>query len=52
MKHNQDSELRPNPDALLKEIQKEEGKPGKLKIFLGYSPGWARLMRCSLRRIP
>jgi two-component system sensor histidine kinase KdpD len=30
---------RPNPDALLKEIQKEEGKPGRLKIFLGYSPG-------------
>jgi two-component system, OmpR family, sensor histidine kinase KdpD len=26
-------------DALLKEIQKEEGKPGRLKIFLGYSPG-------------
>jgi two-component system, OmpR family, sensor histidine kinase KdpD len=39
MNHNQDSELRPNPDALLKEIQKEEGKKGKLKIFLGYSPG-------------
>jgi two-component system sensor histidine kinase KdpD len=35
-----DNELRPNPDALLKEIQKEEpGKPGRLKIFLGYSPG-------------
>jgi two-component system, OmpR family, sensor histidine kinase KdpD len=30
---------RPNPDALLKEIQKEENKPGRLKIFLGYSPG-------------
>jgi two-component system, OmpR family, sensor histidine kinase KdpD len=39
MNHNQDSELRPNPDALLKEIQKEESKKGKLKIFLGYSPG-------------
>ena len=32
-------ENRPSPDALLKEIQKEEGKPGRLKIFLGYSPG-------------
>ncbi len=26
-------------DALLKEIQKEEGRSGRLKIFLGYSPG-------------
>jgi two-component system sensor histidine kinase KdpD len=39
MKHNSDSELRPNPDAILKEIQREEGMSGKLKIFLGYSPG-------------
>jgi two-component system sensor histidine kinase KdpD len=39
MKHNSDSELRPNPDAILKEIQRDEGKSGKLKIFLGYSPG-------------
>ena len=39
MAENLDSELRPNPDALLKEIQKEEGKSGRLKIFLGYSPG-------------
>jgi len=30
---------RPSPDALLKEVQKEEGKSGRLKIFLGYSPG-------------
>jgi two-component system sensor histidine kinase KdpD len=30
---------RPSPDALLKEIQKEEGKAGRLKVFLGYSPG-------------
>jgi two-component system sensor histidine kinase KdpD len=33
------TDIRPSPDALLKEIQKEEGKPGRLKIFLGYSPG-------------
>ncbi len=39
MKNKYDIETRPNPDALLKEIQKEEGKAGKLKIFLGYSPG-------------
>ena len=30
---------RPDPDALLREIQKEERKPGRLKVFLGYSPG-------------
>lgn len=34
-----DRDQRPNPDALLREIQKEEGKPGRLKIYLGYSPG-------------
>jgi two-component system, OmpR family, sensor histidine kinase KdpD len=32
-------ENRPSPDALLKEVEKEEGKSGRLKIFLGYSPG-------------
>jgi len=30
---------RPDPDALLREIEKEEPRQGKLKIFLGYSPG-------------
>lgn len=32
---------RPDPDELLKQVQKEEGKRsrGKLKIFLGYSAG-------------
>ena len=30
---------RPDPDALLKEVQREETKRGILKIFLGYSPG-------------
>jgi two-component system sensor histidine kinase KdpD len=33
------AENRPSPDALLKEIQREEGRPGRLKLFLGYSPG-------------
>src|SRR4030042_654391 len=30
---------RPNPDALLKEVEREETKRGRLKIFLGYAPG-------------
>jgi two-component system sensor histidine kinase KdpD len=30
---------RPDPDALLKEIGREETKRGRLKIFLGYAPG-------------
>src|SRR4030043_578709 len=30
---------RPDPDARLKEVQREEGKRGRLKIFLGYAPG-------------
>lgn len=30
---------RPDPDALLKEVQREESRPGRLKVFLGYSPG-------------
>jgi two-component system sensor histidine kinase KdpD len=30
---------RPDADALLKEVEREEGRKGKLKIFLGYSPG-------------
>jgi two-component system sensor histidine kinase KdpD len=30
---------RPDPDALLKEVQREDTKTGRLKIFLGYSPG-------------
>jgi two-component system sensor histidine kinase KdpD len=31
--------MRPDPDALLKEVQREEVKRGRLKIFLGYAPG-------------
>lgn len=34
-----DNSKRPDPDALLKEIEREEGKKGRLKIFLGYAPG-------------
>jgi len=30
---------RPDPDSLLREIQREEKKRGRLKIFLGYAPG-------------
>ena len=30
---------RPDPDALLKEIQRGEMRKGRLKIFLGYAPG-------------
>jgi two-component system sensor histidine kinase KdpD len=32
-------EKRPSPDALLKEVEREEKKTGRLKIFVGYSPG-------------
>jgi two-component system sensor histidine kinase KdpD len=32
-------EKRPSPDALLREISREEPPLGKLKIFLGYAPG-------------
>ncbi|MEQ8160780.1 MAG: DUF4118 domain-containing protein, partial [Smithellaceae bacterium] len=31
--------IRPDPDALLKEVEKEETKKGRLKIFIGYAPG-------------
>jgi two-component system sensor histidine kinase KdpD len=32
-------EQRPDPDALLKQVQSEEPSRGKLKIFLGYAAG-------------
>lgn len=35
----QEKEGRPDPDALLREIGREETKRGRLKIFLGYAPG-------------
>ncbi len=36
---NKNERQRPDADALLREVQREEGKRGKLKVFLGYSPG-------------
>ncbi len=30
---------RPDPDALLREVERAESTRGKLKLFLGYSPG-------------
>jgi two-component system, OmpR family, sensor histidine kinase KdpD len=39
VKHNSEENRRPDPDALLKEVQREETKRGRLKIFLGYAPG-------------
>jgi len=35
----QKKSLRPDPDALLKEAEREDVKKGRLKIFLGYAPG-------------
>ncbi|MRR18464.1 MAG: two-component sensor histidine kinase, partial [Deltaproteobacteria bacterium] len=31
--------LRPDPDALLKQVEREDVKKGRLKVFLGYAPG-------------
>ncbi|HME42404.1 MAG TPA: DUF4118 domain-containing protein [Syntrophorhabdales bacterium] len=36
---NSQNDSRPDADALLREIQREEKKRGRLKIFLGYAPG-------------
>ncbi len=38
-KRSSGEKKRPDPDALLKEVQRVEAKRGRLKIFLGYSPG-------------
>ena len=35
----EEKDLRPDPDALLKEVEKDDVKKGRLKIFLGYAPG-------------
>jgi two-component system, OmpR family, sensor histidine kinase KdpD len=35
----EEKKLRPDPDALLKEVEKEDVQKGRLKIFLGYAPG-------------
>jgi two-component system sensor histidine kinase KdpD len=37
MKENE--RLKPDPDAILDEIRKDQRKRGRLKIFLGYAPG-------------
>ena len=34
-----DSEQRPSPEALLEAARREEGRVGKLKIFVGAAPG-------------
>jgi two-component system sensor histidine kinase KdpD len=34
-----EKKLRPDPDALLKEVEKDDVKKGRLKVFLGYAPG-------------
>jgi two-component system sensor histidine kinase KdpD len=39
VKKNDKDAARPDPEALLKEVQREEEKRGRLKIFLGYAPG-------------
>src|SRR4030043_296127 len=38
-KNGIEEKKRPDPDALLKEVQREKDKRGRLKIFLGYAPG-------------
>ena len=35
----EEKDLRPDPDAILKEITRDDVKKGRLKIFLGYAPG-------------
>jgi two-component system sensor histidine kinase KdpD len=39
VKNSSGANSRPDPDALLKEVQREEAERGRLKIFLGYAPG-------------
>src|SRR5712671_6472999 len=34
-----ETEIRPSPDALLKAAQREDGRTGRLKIFVGAAPG-------------
>ena len=35
----EEKDLRPDPDVLLRAIEKDDLKKGRLKIFLGYAPG-------------
>src|SRR5271166_7125792 len=37
--HRRDSENRPSPEALLAAARREEGRVGKLRIFVGAAPG-------------
>ena len=39
LEYNEEMETRPDPDELLKHVESEETKRGKLKIFLGYVAG-------------
>ncbi len=39
MSNGSGDKARPDPDALLREVEREEIKKGRLKIFLGYAPG-------------
>src|SRR4030088_1521803 len=34
-----ETEIRPSPDALLKAAEREDGRTGRLKIFVGAAPG-------------
>ena len=45
-------DIRPDPDALLAAVKREEEKEthGKLKIFSAWRPASEKLLRCSKRR--
>jgi two-component system, OmpR family, sensor histidine kinase KdpD len=38
-KERRDADQRPSPEALLEKAKKEEGRAGRLKIFMGAAPG-------------
>jgi K+-transporting ATPase ATPase C chain len=48
------NEPRPDPDALLRSLAQQEGKQGRLKVFLGAAPGvgktYEMLMQAAARR--
>ena len=54
MQRDEGESGRPDPDALLREVEKAESPQGKLKVFLGYSPGvgktYSMLMEARVRR--
>src|SRR6202008_1640469 len=39
VEHRRDSDQRPSPEALLEMARREEGRLGRLKIFVGAAPG-------------